>query len=201
MPGNSDLTASRREQILDAAEKVFSRMGFNQARMDDIVAESSLSKGALYWYFKSKDDIIHGLLERVFTGEMRKAESLIEDEGVASERIEVLIQTAIQDIKRLSRMMPLAYEFIALAARRQLVRSAIRRYYAHYQAILSEIIRQGMEAGEFEPGDPDDVAVAAIGFVEGMALMWFLGPGRVDWDRMGDLPNKILLQGIRKKEV
>ncbi|TET82024.1 MAG: TetR/AcrR family transcriptional regulator [Anaerolineales bacterium] len=57
-----DLSAERREQILNAAEKVFTRLGFSKARIDDIVAESELSKGAIYWYYKSKDTIIAALL-------------------------------------------------------------------------------------------------------------------------------------------
>jgi hypothetical protein len=108
---------------------------------------------------------------------------------------------AIQEIKRFERLMPLAYEFIALAARRKLVRNAIRVYYNRYQAILAEIVRQGIDADEFDSVDPGDVAFAAISFVEGMALFWFLDPERVDWDHCGDLAVKILLEGIRKKEV
>jgi len=48
----------RRNQILDAATAVFARLGFERARMDDIVEASGLSKGALYWYFNSKEEII-----------------------------------------------------------------------------------------------------------------------------------------------
>lgn len=47
----------RRSDILDAAEKVFFRKGYDQATMDDVAAEAELSKGTLYLYFKSKDDL------------------------------------------------------------------------------------------------------------------------------------------------
>ncbi len=69
MSSQTDLEQERRKQILDAAEKVFTQRGFNKARMDDIVAESGLSKGALYWYYKSKDEIILALMDRFFAGE------------------------------------------------------------------------------------------------------------------------------------
>ena len=54
----------RLEAILAAAEMVFSRSGYHEARMDDIAAEAELSKGALYYYFKSKDEIFARLLKR-----------------------------------------------------------------------------------------------------------------------------------------
>ncbi len=47
----------RKEEIVQAAEKVFFSKGFEQSTMDDIAGEAELSKGTLYLYFKSKDDI------------------------------------------------------------------------------------------------------------------------------------------------
>jgi len=47
----------RREEIIRAAEKVFLSSGFEQSTMDDIASEAELSKGTLYLYFKSKDDL------------------------------------------------------------------------------------------------------------------------------------------------
>lgn len=64
-----DVSEERRSQILDAAVAVFARLGFHQARMDDIVQEAGLSKGALYWYFKSKDEIVMAILSSLFERE------------------------------------------------------------------------------------------------------------------------------------
>lgn len=52
---------AQRQRILDAALHCFSRDGFHQAGMADIVARSGMSQGAVYVYFKSKDDIIEAL--------------------------------------------------------------------------------------------------------------------------------------------
>jgi len=50
----------RREAILDAAERVFAEKGFLTATMDEIAAQAELSKGALYLYFKNKDELFLG---------------------------------------------------------------------------------------------------------------------------------------------
>ena len=52
------IVEDRKEQIIDAAMAVFARLGFHEARMDDIAQEAGLSKAALYLYYKSKDAII-----------------------------------------------------------------------------------------------------------------------------------------------
>jgi len=56
--------ASRREHILDSAERCFARAGFHRTTMNDIRAEAGVSAGALYVYFSSKEALIAGIAER-----------------------------------------------------------------------------------------------------------------------------------------
>ena len=72
MSPKPDVSQERKQQIMDAALKVFSREGLHTARMDDIAEEAGLSKGALYWYFNSKDKIIASLLTTFFDREFSK---------------------------------------------------------------------------------------------------------------------------------
>lgn len=51
----------RREQILNAAQRCFARNGFYETSMQDVFRESGLSAGAVYRYFKSKDDLIQAI--------------------------------------------------------------------------------------------------------------------------------------------
>jgi AcrR family transcriptional regulator len=55
----------RRQQILDAARRCFIREGFHQTSMTDILTEAGLSAGAVYGYFKSKNEIIAAIAEDV----------------------------------------------------------------------------------------------------------------------------------------
>ncbi len=54
----------RRESILDAAEKVFFSKGVKEATMDEVAEAAELSKGTLYLYFRSKEDIYFGINHR-----------------------------------------------------------------------------------------------------------------------------------------
>ena len=54
----------RRNQILDAAVATFSRKGFHQTTIEDIRLEAGVSRGAVYHYFKTKEDIIDGIRQR-----------------------------------------------------------------------------------------------------------------------------------------
>lgn len=196
----SDVSEQRREQILDAAQNVFARFGFERARVDDIVQESGLSKGALYWYFKSKDEIIQGLLDRIFMLEMKEALQLAELDAPASERLKIFYQIGVLEVRKLKPLFPLFYEFVALVARRKTVRESVLRYYERYQSIVQQIIEQGIESGEFKPVDPESTATLIIGYLEGMTLMWFLDPDFIDWDALDDTPMRLFLDGLRKAD-
>ena len=74
MSPRPDVTGERKIQILNAAEGVFTKKGFDDARMDDIAEETGLSKGTLYNYFKSKDDLIIAILDRIFQGVFKQIE-------------------------------------------------------------------------------------------------------------------------------
>lgn len=201
MSPDNNLEAERRQQILDAAEVVFADKGFNKARMDDIVDQAGLSKGALYWYYKSKDALIIALIDRVFGGEVRQAEALVEAEGASADRLQTFVQGAFQEIKRFEHLMRLGYEFLALAARSKVVRSKIQEYYRRYSAIIARIVQQGIDKGEFEPIDPDAFATTLIGLVEGFALLFFVDPEYMDLDRLREVPLSLLLDGIRMRDL
>jgi TetR/AcrR family transcriptional regulator, repressor for uid operon len=59
-----DTQRARRENILDAAEQCFAQAGFHATSMQDICREAGVSPGALYVYFRSKEDLIAGIAER-----------------------------------------------------------------------------------------------------------------------------------------
>jgi TetR/AcrR family transcriptional regulator, transcriptional repressor of aconitase len=60
--------AARRRQILDAALICFSRSGFHQTSMQQIFEESGLSPGAVYRYFKGKEEIVRAIAEETLRG-------------------------------------------------------------------------------------------------------------------------------------
>jgi AcrR family transcriptional regulator len=58
--------ADRREQILQAARRCFARNGFHQTSMQDLFAEAGSSAGAVYRYFRSKDEMVVAIAEQIF---------------------------------------------------------------------------------------------------------------------------------------
>jgi AcrR family transcriptional regulator len=172
MSPRPDVSEERKDQILDAASEIFAEKGIHEARMDDIVAKSGLSKGTLYWYFKSKDAILLGIFDRMFRREFEVIDKLVDEDGTASERLLTYMETSLKDIKRMMRFIPITYEFLSLAFRSKFIQEAFKRYINKYMDAMVPIIEQGIASGEFKDVDSLNVAIAAGAIFEGTLLLW-----------------------------
>jgi TetR/AcrR family transcriptional regulator len=71
----------RRNDIIDAAERIFFRRGFDNSTMDEVAAEAELSKGTLYLYFKSRDDLKFAIFMRGSEILVKMMDKNLEDEN------------------------------------------------------------------------------------------------------------------------
>jgi AcrR family transcriptional regulator len=197
MSPRPDVSDVRKHQILDAAEEIFTQKGFDEARMDDIAEETGLSKGTLYLYFNSKHDLIITILDRIFQREFKQMEKLDINQMTATQCIWEFTRLATKDIAMMLRLMPIAYEFLALAFRNKYVQQALRNYFNRYINILIPMIRHGVEAGEFRALDPQEVAIAMGAIIEGTILLWVYDRSLVEPEQHIYSGMKLLLEGIQ----
>ena len=199
MSPRPNVSDERKAQILNAAEGVFTKRGFDEARMDDIAEKTGLSKGTLYLYFKSKDDLIIAILERIFQREFRQLEDLQQDDISASDAMLKLTDLITKDIVSMLRLIPIIYNFLALAFRNKYVQRALKDYINHYLNILIPIIQRGIDAGEFRSVDAREVAIAAGAIIEGTMLLWVYDKSIIDPERHIRSGMKLLLEGVQTR--
>ncbi|MFH2039816.1 MAG: TetR/AcrR family transcriptional regulator [Chloroflexota bacterium] len=199
MSPRPDVSEERKNQILNAAENVFTRKGLDEARMQDIAVETGLSKGTLYLYFKSKEDLVIAILDRIFGGLFKQLKTRQDDNTSAIEAIWSFTDEAVNDFKIMLRMMPIAYEFMGLAFRNTIVQKALKRYFNFYMDALIPIIQRGIESGEFRRVDPTEVALAAGAIFEGTILLWVYDRSRVDPEKHIRSSIKLLLEGVQTR--
>lgn len=199
MSPRPDVSEERKDQILDAASEVFIEKGFQKARMDDIVEKSGLSKGTLYWYFKSKDDIVIGIFERVFSREARDLKVLLSADGSATDRIMQYTDRVTQDVKHVLRFASMFYEFISLAFRNKYFKKAFKYYLGEHMDILVPIIQGGIDSGEFRDVDPQEAAIAVTAIFEGTLALWVYDNELVDPEHHIRSSVQFLLDGFKGK--
>jgi AcrR family transcriptional regulator len=196
MPSKPDVKEERRNQIIEAATKVFNRLGFNKARMDDIVEESGLSKGALYWYFKSKDEIIIAILDRLFSRDMAHVNELQKTELPVKERLQLYAGHTTDMISSMQPLMPILLEFWGLLLRQKKVKQVLGKFYRSYMEIIIPVIEEGIERGEFRPVDVESAAIAMGAIFEGTIVLWAAAPEVVDLKKHIDAGVRLVIDGM-----
>ena len=67
----------RRNEILDVAERLFGTKGFDHTSTNDILNEVGIARGTLYYHFKSKEDILNAMIDRITDRLISKAKSIV----------------------------------------------------------------------------------------------------------------------------
>jgi len=197
MAPRPDVSEERKAQIMNAAEEIFIQKGFGNARMEDIAEQTGLSKGTLYLYYKSKDDLIIAILDRIFQRDFQGMDGLGKTPMTATESLWKFVELATAEASAMMHLLPITYEFLALAFRDETVHHAIQRYFAHYGEILAPIIQQGMHTGEFRQVDPAEVAIAIGAIFEGTIVLWAYNSDAVNPARNIQSSITLLLEGIQ----
>ncbi|HJS19061.1 MAG TPA: TetR/AcrR family transcriptional regulator [Anaerolineales bacterium] len=197
MSPRPNVSNERKIQIIKAAQDIFTQKGFDEARMDDIADETGLSKGTLYLYFKSKDDLIIAILDRMFQRELKQLENLDQTELSATDAVWKMTELLTGDIHGFIRLTPIVYQFLALAFRNKYVQGALKKYFNSYMEMLIPIIEQGIRSGEFRNVEAREVAIAISAIIEGTLLLWVYDKSIVEPEHHIRSGMKLLLEGVQ----
>jgi AcrR family transcriptional regulator len=162
----------RRQQILDAALRCFSRDGFHATTTADIVRESGLSQGALYLYFATKDDIVVALADDRHQGEVF-LNALAKSEQDPVHGLMLLIELygrGLTDQRRLE-MRRVGIQGWAEALRNPRIHDSVLEGFSSVRAAIAELIARGQSTGQIRPEvEPDAAARTMIAVFQGLVL-------------------------------
>jgi len=163
---------ARREQIVDAAVECFSRDGFHRTTMQDIIAQSGLSAGAIYRYFASKDAIIEAIADERHALE-RELIQAARARGEPQAVLRTLARTFFRSLTsaRERKRRRLGVQVWAEALHNPRILRMVRRGVDEPCAMLAAIIRDAQTRGAASPKlDPDAAATAMIALFQGFVL-------------------------------
>ena len=168
---NETKQLQRKAQILDAALAVIVQKGYENSRMDDIVASSKMSKGAIYWYYKSKKEIYLSLVNHWVHNYSAVLNHIVDTDRSASDQLRSLFQYFIVQYEKDPVVFKALLEFWSMAGRDPEFNDKLQKVYSEFVNLISTIIQQGMDNGEFKNLDVDITAMSIMVNIEG--IMWF----------------------------
>ncbi len=191
----------QRRKILRAAVGCFCQRGYHSTSVQDICDEAGLSKGGLYTYFKSKEQILAAVVKESFIGGLEQA---IETAGGGATALDKLDRVATLVIERLSTddlhavsSPQLFLEIWAAASKNSRLRAQCVDGYERWKAFLTDLLREGQAHGQIKPDvDPRALASVLVAAFDGLSMQENLTRTRVDWQRIMQTLRQAMGEGI-----
>lgn len=160
------LPSERPAQLIDAALSVFSEHGFAAAKLDEIARRAGVSKGTIYLYFESKEELFKAVVNDIIAAQLRVAH-----EGPAPQTAGEAMERALRAIWAFATHPHYDGWFRILVAELpkhpELLAFYNREVIDPSWAMLESIVRRGIAAGEFRLVEPR----LAVGFANALVIM------------------------------
>jgi AcrR family transcriptional regulator len=159
----------RRELILAAAARCFARSGFHMTSMDDVIAEAGLSAGAVYGYYKGKEELIEAAANRAMELVGAVLDDAVARAGSPAELLEAMLRT-ISGMQDRFGFDPtrIAVQAWGEAVRNPVVHRRLRQAYGEVRDRFAAAARRWQDAGQLPAdADPDAVAQVLFGLIPG----------------------------------
>jgi AcrR family transcriptional regulator len=163
----------KKREIVETAEKLFLKKGYQETTIDDILEAASLSKGGFYHYFTSKEEVLTESINAMMTDMLRELESVVNDEKLnAMEKLKRFMEkkTAFQQPRK---------EFARYLSMLMKSDYTLYKYYLsltrNYVDLLARIIEQGAGEGVFAVQYPQETADILLRVVTSFPQSAYLG--------------------------
>jgi AcrR family transcriptional regulator len=185
--------ATRLEEVLQSAANIFFAKGFHATSIEDVARDVGMLKGSLYYYIKSKDDLLFQLLlagiedgDAFIARQIDTAADPVEQlERAIRGQIDYIIQNRVQ-------FGLFLHEFDSLSGKRQ---HKLISVMSRYNSRFVELVRRGQEQGKLLPGEPWIIVNGILGMCNWL-YRWYDTDEISDPEQVKQIFVRMLLQGI-----
>lgn len=189
----------RKKQILDAALKVVVEKGYSDCRMDDIVTQANLSKGTIYWYYRSKKEIFLSLVNYWVNNFGVTLNHIVEENLPAAQQLQELFNFFLTAYEQNPTVFKAELEFWSLASRDKDFHKKTQKVYHEFLELIEGIIHRGMKSGEFKNVDAKIAALSIMVNIEGIIWFSFFDADGLSARDYFDTISEFILAGLTKK--
>jgi AcrR family transcriptional regulator len=194
-PRRSAKWLARREEIVDTSAHVFAQQGYHATGLTELCAANGLGKGALYHYIRSKEELLAAIHDRVMDEVMAGADRVAQAGGTPTAQLQMLGDELLDVIHRYpDHVWVFLHEFPALTDERAEQFRVRRRAY---EARVEDVLRAGVESGEFRDVDPRLTALAWLG-MHNYTYLWLRPNGRLSAKDVAQPFSELFVHGIAR---
>lgn len=166
--------AARREQVLQAAREVFTRKGFEGTTVEEIAARAELSKGAVYLYFQSKEDLFLAMWRPTVDFLVDQAEQVLHSTGGLVDRFAALLDVYTGLLRNhpdfIEAILNWKHGDLKEKVSAETYQAVVVRCLHIYDSLL-KLLEDGMGVGLFRRVDAPSFVTMIMGAFNGVSLM------------------------------
>jgi AcrR family transcriptional regulator len=194
---NHERMKARRREILLAAAQVFARSGYAYATLDDVATQMGVSRGVIYYYFRSKDELLTEIVTTASGEASDRLEAIIAEGRSADETLEAglrdLASHMFSDLDR--------YANILTKSGRERDHSwmtATRAVRHRYRTLIRGVIEAGIRDGAFVDLDPGIMTLSVVQTVLG-AVAWYRPEGGLPAEVVAEQMVELAMRSVRQR--
>ena len=152
--GNGKEAEERKKEILDTAEELFTTKGYDNTSTADILERVGIARGTIYYHFKSKEDILDALIDRIIQGIVHNVKTVLSYDAAAPQKIISFIGAIRVDSAIGKEITDHAHKPQNALMHQKILNSLL----AVLTPIAAEIIEDGIKEGSFSTDYPEETA-------------------------------------------
>jgi AcrR family transcriptional regulator len=162
----------KKEQILEAARRAFIQKGYDLTTMKDIVDESGLSRGGVYLYFSSPEEVFLEIMK----ANDNNLISMVNNLNTNDRPIWEVIKELTQEIKKMllyvqNGIEPVIFEYFMTSKRNDKVQKLLNERFINSLDCLMILINKGIQRNEFTPVfQLDEISIFLLTFLDGLEI-------------------------------
>jgi len=187
-----------KERLLESAKILFSQKGYYATSVEDIVESAGLSKGAFYFYFKSKEELFKSLVEEMHLSIVKRLESFLERELPLEDALIEHAKVFLEDIYQ-NRHIAQIFLF-QLVGTNEEFRELYYTKIAHLRELLAKMVDKAIQRGEITYKNAENIVNLYAGFLRMLVLEYVFREREPDLERVKSLAQegvKVLFRGLK----
>lgn len=192
------------ERLLDSALHLFVSRGYSSTNLEQIAGAARLSKGAVYFYFGSKESVLLELLKRVQTIVVDDAIKVAEEAGASAiDRIVAFLHNQAKlGVSRRDDVFLLILMSLEFSHRRDRITRCIAGIYRRLHKYVEVLIRSGQKSGEFRTDVPvRELAAIVMANHDGTFLEWYRRAKVLNGPSLVRALRCVVLHGVARPEA
>ncbi|BDG47185.1 TetR/AcrR family transcriptional regulator [Parageobacillus sp. KH3-4] len=188
-----------KEKIIETSIELFDRKGFKETSVQEIVEAMGVTKGAFYYYFKSKEELLRDICLTYIEDLLQQQERILRDENKdCTTKLYEIVYMLIHNIRTRRKSARIFFREMRHLHEEHLqeIKAKRRAFRENYQKLIEE----GIAEGEFKQTHTPHMVTFGILGITNWSYYWFNPDGEISEEKLAEIYVDLILNGIKNRE-